>query len=522
MTTTDATEPVTTASLPVTPPPSTPAPRRGRAPRPPGGRRYGTGLYRARLRILGWFVGLLAGTIVVGLLLQRTVLLNRIDDEIEASLIQEQRELQRLNSGDDPETGLPFASVDRLFEIALRRNVPLDGEALYTFVQGRPFGALPASDPGGLFADDAFLDQVRDTSVPVQGKVRSREGTVEFLAVPVVANGAPPGSEPFGVFVSAVYTGEERAEVERTAQLAALVALSSLLVASAVAWVIAGRVLRPVREVTDTARSITETDLRRRIPVGGQDEVGELATTFNQMLDRIEKAFTTQRQFVDDAGHELRTPITVVQGHLDLLGDDPTERRETVEMVQDELDRMARIVNDMLLLAKAEQPDFLRPGPVDLGELIEDVRARAVALDDRPWNAVVPPGPVEIVADRARLLQALVNLVANAARHTPSGTPVTVGAAVDQASEVVLWVRDEGPGIAPADHGRIFERFARAGTGPRPAGGAGLGLAIVSAIAEAHGGRVALASVPGGGATFSLHLPSTASGDGDRRPAEAR
>ncbi|MEJ7844821.1 MAG: HAMP domain-containing sensor histidine kinase [Acidimicrobiales bacterium] len=257
-------------------------------------------------------------------------------------------------------------------------------------------------------------------------------------------------------------------------------------------------------------------------PVGGQDEVGELATTFNQMLDRIETAFTTQRQFVDDAGHELRTPITVVQGHLDLLGDDPEERRETIEVVQDELDRMARIVNDMLLLAKAEQPDFLRPGPVDLGELVEDVRARAVALDDRPWNAVVPPGPVEIVADRGRLLQALVNLVANAARHTPSGTPVTIGAAVDQAGEVVLWVRDEGPGIAPADHGRIFERFARAGTGPRPAGGAGLGLAIVSAIAEAHGGRVALASVPGGGATFSLHLPSTASGDGDRRPAEAR
>ena len=114
--------------------------------------------------------------------------------------------------------------------------------------------------------------------------------------------------------------------------------------------------------LADTARSISETDLTRRIPVSGRDEIAELARTFNAMLDRLEAAFATQRAFVSDASHELRTPITIVRGHLELLGDDPQERRETIALVTDELDRMSRFVDDLLLLAKAERDDFLRVG----------------------------------------------------------------------------------------------------------------------------------------------------------------
>jgi signal transduction histidine kinase len=132
-----------------------------------------------------------------------------------------------------------------------------------------------------------------------------------------------------------------------------------LLVGSVLAWLLADRVLRPVKTVTESARSISGGDLSRRIPVSGHDEIGLLAQTFNDMLARLETAFETQQRFVNDAGHELRTPITIVRGHLELLEDDPEDRQATLALVMDELDRMARIVNDLLILAKWEQPDFL-------------------------------------------------------------------------------------------------------------------------------------------------------------------
>ena len=162
--------------------------------------------------------------------------------------------------------------------------------------------------------------------------------------------------------------------------------LSVLLIASALAWVVAGRVLAPLRVLSDTARSIGESDLTRRIPTSGTDELAELGRTFNAMLDRLEAAFDSQRAFVSDASHELRTPITIVRGHLELLGDDPEERRETIALVTDELDRMSRFVDDLLLLARAERDDFLRVSEVELGALTDELAEKASALGKRSWQ----------------------------------------------------------------------------------------------------------------------------------------
>ena len=141
-----------------------------------------------------------------------------------------------------------------------------------------------------------------------------------------------------------------------------------------------GRALRPLRAVTETARTIQETDLSRRIEVTGSDEVAVLARTFNAMVERLEQAFAHQQTFLRMVGHELRTPITIVRGHLELMGDDPEERRETVALVTDELDRMSRMVNDLLVLARAEQPDFLRLAEVDVAAMMTDLYAKASAL----------------------------------------------------------------------------------------------------------------------------------------------
>ncbi len=223
------------------------------------------------------------------------------------------------------------------------------------------------------------------------------------------------------------------------------------------------------------------------------------------MLNRLESAFVTQRRFIDDAGHELRTPITIIRGHLELLSSDATEREETRVLVIDELDRMARMVDELLLLARAEQPDFLDLHPIDVAEFTEELAAKATVLGDRKWQ-VAETAPAVTVADRQRLTQAIMNLARNAVEHTAQGSPITFGSRLVN-EEIHFWLKDEGEGIPPADLARIFERFARGKAGQRSTEGAGLGLAIVSVIAEAHGGKITLNSAPGQGSTFTIVLP---------------
>jgi signal transduction histidine kinase len=313
------------------------------------------------------------------------------------------------------------------------------------------------------------------------------------------------GNRRRGEFIVAANLGAERREVQEAVQVAAGVSLAVLLIASALAWVIAGRVLAPLRTLRTTAQAITETDLTQRLDVHGDDEIAELGRTFNAMLDRLEGAFASQRALVSDAGHELRTPITIVRGHLELLGDDPAEREETIALVTDELDRMARFVDDLLLLAKAEQADFLRPGPLDLDVLTDELYAKAKALADRDWR-LAGSGTGRLVADRQRLTQAIIQLAQNAVQHTEPGDRIALGTAI-QNGTARLWVADNGPGVPEHEQAAIFDRFHRAGD-RRRSDGAGLGLSIVRAIAEAHGGHVELDSRHGHGATFTLIVPT--------------
>ena len=489
----------------VTTEPTLAAPPRPRVPAadaPPARRRRWPGGLRSRM-LLG-FVGLLALATAASVLVARQVLVAQLDNRIDAELVQEAEELRQLAGGIDPATAQPFGPrVDRIFDVHLSRNIPTRNEALLTFVDGQPYTRTLSVVDYRLDRDPALVERWGGVQETDRGSVQTPAGRVEYLAVPLRADG-----EVRGVFVTAYF--RDRGLTQLHAPLAAVagVGLVGLVVGSTLAWRLAEGVLRPVRRVTRTARSIEDTDLTQRIPVGGNDEVATLASTFNAMLDRLEHAFTTQRQFLDDAGHELRTPITIARGHLELLGDDPQEKEETVALVLDELGRMSRIVNDLLVLAKSEEPDFLEPEPFDVDVLTDELAAKTQALAPRSWLVESHAAGV-VVADRQRLTQAVVQLAQNAVQHTVDGDEIALGSFLAD-GELRLWVRDSGPGIDPAEQERIFGRFVRA-RGNRQRDGAGLGLSIVRAIAQAHGGRVELSSRPGRGAVFTVVVPTDGS-----------
>jgi two-component system, OmpR family, sensor kinase len=457
-----------------------------------------------RVRILAYYLILLTAASVVSVFVARQVLLVRLDDRIEADLAQEVREFRTLaEEGTDPATGRPFGdNVNRLFKVYLSRNVPGEGEELMT-IPRRGEVRYQRSERAEYVIEDPFVSRWRTLESEERGEIDTPAGPAEYLAVPVKVNG-----RSLGAFAVAVFTAEERDEVDEAVRIVAAASGGVLLLASVIAFLVAGRVLSPLRELRDAARSITATDLTQRIEVDGDDEIAELSRTFNDMLDRLDDAFTSQREFIRDAGHELRTPITVIRGHLELLAvgqEDPEERADTIAVVTDELDRMSRFVADLMLLARAERPDFLEYEIVDMGELSRELLTKAQSLAPREWT-LEEAGRGRIVADRQRLTQAVMNLADNAVRHTAEGDEIAIGSSVN-AREARLWVRDSGPGIDPAEREEIFERLARGRRARGSYEGTGLGLAIVRAIAEGHGGRIELRSEPGEGAEFEIIVP---------------
>jgi two-component system OmpR family sensor kinase len=292
----------------------------------------------------------------------------------------------------------------------------------------------------------------------------------------------------------------------------------AILAAFALGWVLAGTALRPIQRITQTAQAIgAERNFGRRVEhKGPADEVGQLAVTFNAMLAELESGYRqledalySQRRFVADASHELRTPLTTVRGNIELLRREPpiaaAERAEIVADTTEEVDRLIRLVNELLVLARADAGQTLRADPIPVQALIEDVCRQARLLTPNTHIQCEAPADVLAQGDRDALKQVLLILVDNALVHTPAGTQVALTAAA-AATQVVFTVRDGGPGIAPEALPHIFERFYR-GQASRTGRGAGLGLSIAKELVEAQGGTLTVESQLGQGSVFTIALP---------------
>jgi signal transduction histidine kinase len=445
-----------------------------------------------------------------------------------------------------------WAEVDR--SLVDRARVVTDSVTVGRTSAGRPFVDLSGVDAitgavvQAVLADGTIVrsDTLGRYSLPVsrEALAEAASGQVRFENVQVAGqdlrlyNGPLRlGDTTIGMLQVARPVGPTEAALARLRLILAAGAVGSVAICALLGLLVARAALRPIDRLTREAERIGETqDFSRRVaikPGAAPDEVGRLAATFNGMLDRLQSAYgalqranerleaalQSQRRFVADASHELRTPLTTVRGNASLLRRldmlTPEDRQAAVEQIVAESERMSRLVNDLLVLARADAGQLLERKPVALGPLIEAVAQQGRVLSEgRHAISVVRVAGVdaEVLGDADALRQLLLILVDNAIKYTPAGGSITLGLRVEFGAGGTrlahIAVVDTGVGIAPEDLPHIFERFYRADRARR-AGGTGLGLAIGKWIAEAHGGRITVESSPGAGSIFTVTLPAT-------------
>lgn len=458
---------------------------------------------RVRLTVLLALVtvGALVLSGITAYLLNRAAMYERIDEALHRTVT----EIQMLaEDGVVPETGQPISSANELIRVAMLRTLPVENEGILGLKDGR--ATLGANSAVKLrLEDDPQLvawaaEQTGGRAVRLE---TTQTDTTEYRAAVVPVGG--PEQEDRGALLVAFDLDAERAELNRNFAGYFVAAALSVLIALLLGWFVLRRAFEPLETLGSTVRGISEADLDDRVDVRGEDDVAALGHHVNAMLDRLQDSFASQRQLIDDVGHELRTPITIVQGNLEVMdADDPRDVRESTDVCFDELARMRRLVDDLVLLAKSARPDFVQPELVDVEDLTHTVFGKAAQLGERDWGLDAVARTTASL-DAQRITQAWLQLVSNAVRYSEPGTAVHLGSSVVESS-LRLWVRDEGVGVAPEDRERIFERFSRGSTVCRT-DGSGLGLTIVAAIAEAHGGTVDLQSVPGMGSLFSVTVP---------------
>jgi len=450
-----------------------------------------------------------AVSLAVAAILAYELLLQDGRNDIEVVLAREHERFERSIATllDQTREDDPTADDVTALEEAVRRYLELNpSTASYWTIVTFEDGLRLAASNGPPELEQLFTDRTLPT-----GTLNTREvidtgaeaGEILTSSVPIIL-----GGEQLGTLQIVAPMAPVRSDAREAAYLLAAAAGASLLVGGVLLTATLWRALAPLGALAAAARS---TDLRRldaRVeePDSG-DEVALLANEFNRMLDRLEAATSQQQEFLASVGHELRTPITIARGNLELLTtvdrDDPDAVAATVAIVRDELGRMGRLVEDLMTIARVRTPDFVRPRRLDLVSWFEELELKLRATASGQRLAIVPPPPVTLLADPDRLTQAVLNLTTNAAVHNPPGTPIRIRAALEpERDRLHLVVEDEGHGIDPEIIDDVFSPFVRAGDARDSTG---LGLAVVHAVLTAHGGEIGVRSdITGTAVTLAL------------------
>jgi heavy metal sensor kinase len=457
---------------------------------------------RLRLTLLyGFLLGgvlLFFGLLVYGLV--TTVLISQLDNELE----------QTVNDI------IHVTTVNSLGRLSVVTFPSLDmTENVFVQVWGRD-GSLSASSPNVNSLDQPMDPVGLRSSKPIYRDSTVGKAHLRVLSVPLQVSAHPIGLLQVGASLGIIDATQNVLLI-----VLAIISLVSILVSALGAWLSTGQALAPLETVTQVATHITKADdLSRRIPITGSqtDEVGQLISAFNQTLSRLETLFTSQRRFMADVSHELRTPLTVIKGNVGLLRRMGVTDEESLGSIETEVDRLTRLVGDLLLLAQAESGKLpLDMQPVELDTILLEVfQQMHVLAGEKVQMRITEIDQVLVTGDRDRLKQVLLNLVGNAIKYTPPGGQIvlSLGKSSDQAR---LIVQDNGPGIPAQDLPYIFERFYRAEksrTRSRDGSGFGLGLSIAYWIVKNHHGRIEVNSKEGQGTSFCVWLPLSNSAQG--------
>lgn len=484
----------------------------------PGLSRWRSKFRSVRFRVIAAMLGMMAAGLLVAGLITFAVQFQESEARLDQSLLDKANAVVKLvqtKHATDPE-----AFTKELHEAA-EDIEPRSNEVMAAIIDGRVEWTLDGNSDEKLLDKDMYTaaTALTDSTGAVFGDLAHSGRSLRTVVLPVKGTAATAGTySPATYFLLGREAGDQQDHNISAIHTYSLVAAGTLLAAALIGSLVAGRLLNPLRRLREATEIVSHEDLTQRVEVrDGTDDVTMLTKTFNTMLERLDEGARQQQQFLDDAGHELRTPLTILRGHLELVSvDDPADVEATRDVLLEEVDRMQRLVDDLLLLANASHPDFVRKEPIQVPDFIHHVMEKIHVLADRHWQ-IDETADCVVEADPQRLTQALVQLAANAVRYTGASSTIALGSRVGrpaaqdgepvaESDMLLLWVRDTGTGIAVEDQQRIFERFGRAGHG-RGGNGSGLGLAIVTAIAEAHGGTVTVESAYGYGSSFLIRIP---------------
>jgi signal transduction histidine kinase len=414
--------------------------------------------------------------------------------------------------GDFISTTLDFSApltsqeIEDLLQQFLVKESPEDDFFLISIVGSEFKASSPIALPVQFRPGSALMRHWTSLAKESRGSVETSDpaiGSIIYYARPIASAG-----KVIAVFVVVQTTAGELQEARDVISLLTALLIGFLLISLFLTWLLSRVVLAPLHALAATTRLIGEANLDERLPVNGKGELAEISRSFNGMMDRLQFLITSQKELIQNTGHELRTPITIIRGNIELLYEDDEEaREETVRLVLDEVDRMSRIIDDLALLARSDRPDFLKVKPMRVAQFTQDVFRKASSLAPRLWG-LSEVADVTIEADEQRLSQCLINLAVNASQHTAPSDRIDIGSSVEGGVGVRFWVEDSGKGMDAGLQKRVFERFARGPQRGDRTQGSGLGLSIVKAIVNAHHGIVKLESSPGLGSRFTLVIPA--------------
>ena len=458
-----------------------------------------------RIRLTLWYTVLLGAILIAFSILLYMVLAYFLHDQVNRNLKDRAVQIGTL-------IGSQSMVVEQGKVVLPPLNV-FSSPAVYIQVVGADGSFVTATNNMGT-QRFPYSPQIHQTNLNGQALYQ----TITIDNTPVRIYSAPIVVGPPLRVVGAVQVGQSLKSIESTLQLMALFltagSLGTLLLAAIVGAFLSSKALQPIERINQTAGHIVGgRDLKQRLPAPNtMDEIGQLTVTINSMLERLDSFFKAQVRLSADVSHELRTPLTVIRGNVDLLrrgaANDPEELAEALQIIEGELDRMSRIVADLLLLSQADAGLSLRMGQVEMDTILLEVYRQARVMANGVKIKLGHEDVAVVNGDTDRLKQVLINLMTNALKHTPPGGTITISLYRDPEWVRVI-VADTGRGIAPTALPHIFERFYQAKDHRQK--GSGLGLSIAQWVAKAHGGQITVTSEQGKGSTFTLWLPLYAS-----------